>query len=44
MNSFQHATSGDSVSAYDELSAAEGCLGRFPGSQVLTIIKQMAEA
>lgn len=38
------ATSGDDVFAFDEISAAEGCLGRFPGSQVLSVIKEMASA
>ncbi|KAG2439333.1 hypothetical protein HXX76_004692 [Chlamydomonas incerta] len=33
---------GDPVRCYDEVSAARGGLGRFPGSQVLTLVKQFA--
>ena len=36
----QPPISGDSVACYDELSAASGCLGRFPGSQVMFLIQQ----
>uniref|UniRef100_A0A7S3QZE0 Metalloenzyme domain-containing protein n=1 Tax=Dunaliella tertiolecta TaxID=3047 RepID=A0A7S3QZE0_DUNTE len=36
------AVQGDPVRAFDELSAARGALGRFPGSQAMTVIKQMA--
>lgn len=32
---------GDLVTAFDESSAAEGCLGRFSGSQVMPIIQQV---
>jgi len=31
---------GDGVTSFDELSAARGGLGRFPGSQVMGLIKQ----
>ena len=31
---------GDAVRSFDELSAARGSLGRFPGSEVMTLIKQ----
>lgn len=31
---------GDGVCAFDELSAARGGLGRFPGSQVMPLLKQ----
>jgi 2,3-bisphosphoglycerate-independent phosphoglycerate mutase len=34
------ATAGDGVRFFDETSAARGALGRFPGSQAMTIIKQ----
>ncbi|KAL9271323.1 2,3-bisphosphoglycerate-independent phosphoglycerate mutase-like protein [Drosera capensis] len=30
---------GDSVSEFDEIAAARGCLGRFPGSEMMGIIK-----
>ena len=30
---------GDTVRRYDEISAATGALGRFPGSQVMTLVK-----
>eukprot|EP00887_Chlorella_sp_A99_P007404 scaffold2.g7404.t1 len=33
-------TFGDSVAAFSELDAAEGALGRFPGSQLMTLIKE----
>ena len=33
---------GDPVRCYDEVSAARGGLGRFPGSQVLMLVKQFA--
>jgi len=36
------AVLGDSVAAFDELSAASGSLGRFPGSQVMPLLKQFA--
>ncbi|KAF5840262.1 2,3-bisphosphoglycerate-independent phosphoglycerate mutase-domain-containing protein [Dunaliella salina] len=36
------AVLGDPVRAFDELSAARGALGRFPGSQAMTVLKQMA--
>lgn len=32
----------DGVRFYDELSAARGALGRFPGSQAMTVIKRFA--
>ena len=35
---------GDSVQTFDELSAAEGCLGRFQGSQVMPLIKRFIAA
>lgn len=36
------AVRGDPVRSFDELSAARGALGRFPGSEVLTLVKQFA--
>ena len=33
------AVLGDSVSCFDEISAADGALGRLPGCQVLTLVK-----
>nr|XP_027119690.1 uncharacterized protein LOC113736783 [Coffea arabica]XP_027119691.1 uncharacterized protein LOC113736783 [Coffea arabica] len=33
------AFSGDSVCVFDEIAAARGCLGRFPGSEMMGIIK-----
>lgn len=32
--------SGDSVSEFTEIAAARGCLGRFPGSEMMGIIKK----
>ena len=32
--------SGDDVTAFGEAAAASGCLGRFPGSQVMPLIQQ----
>lgn len=34
------AFSGDSVCEYNEIAAARGCLGRFPGSEMMGIIKK----
>jgi 2,3-diphosphopglycerate-independent phosphoglycerate mutase len=34
--------SGDSVLKFTEFDAAEGSLGRFPGSQVMTVVKEFA--
>jgi hypothetical protein len=31
----------DGVCAFDELSAAQGCLGRFTGAGVLPLLKQL---
>lgn len=31
---------GDPVRSFDELSAARGALGRFPGSEVMRLIKR----
>ncbi|GLC37821.1 hypothetical protein PLESTB_001480100 [Pleodorina starrii] len=36
------AVRGDPVRAYDEVSVARGALGRFPGSQVMRLVKQFA--
>ena len=36
------AVRGDAVRSFDELSAARGGLGRFPGSEVMTLLKQFA--
>ena len=36
------AVRGDAVRSFDEVSAARGGLGRFPGSGVMTLIKQFA--
>ena len=32
--------SGDSVSEFDEIAAARGCLGRFPGGEMMGIIRK----
>ena len=32
---------GDSVMQYDELAAARGCLGRFPGSELMPFLKSV---
>ncbi|KAJ4744890.1 hypothetical protein LUZ62_001286 [Rhynchospora pubera] len=32
--------SGDSVSEFSEIAAARGCLGRFPGSEMMGVIKK----
>lgn len=37
------AFSGDSVCKFDEIAAARGCLGRFPGSEMMGIIKKFIE-
>lgn len=34
------AFGGDSVCEFDEISAAKGCLGRFPGGEMMGIIKK----
>lgn len=36
----QRAFAGDSVSELSEVAAARGCLGRFPGSEMMGIIKK----
>ncbi|KXZ52807.1 hypothetical protein GPECTOR_8g193 [Gonium pectorale] len=36
------AVRGDPVRAFDEVSVARGALGRFPGSQVMPLVKQLA--
>ncbi|XP_042504965.1 probable 2,3-bisphosphoglycerate-independent phosphoglycerate mutase [Macadamia integrifolia] len=36
----QKAFSGDSVADFNEIAAAKGCLGRFPGSEMMGIIKK----
>ncbi|KAG0476456.1 hypothetical protein HPP92_013297 [Vanilla planifolia] len=37
---FKNAFAGDSVSEFNEIAAAGGCLGRFPGSEMMGIIKK----
>ncbi|KAG9448680.1 hypothetical protein H6P81_008645 [Aristolochia fimbriata] len=37
------AYSGDSVCLFDEIAAARGCLGRFPGSEMMGIIKKFID-
>ncbi|GAB2278202.1 hypothetical protein Dimus_035305 [Dionaea muscipula] len=37
--SLREPFSGDSVCEFDEIAAARGCLGRFPGSEMMGIIK-----
>lgn len=32
---------GDAVTSFDEISAAKGSLGRFPGNQLLPLIQQL---
>ncbi|XP_010257826.1 PREDICTED: uncharacterized protein LOC104597802 isoform X2 [Nelumbo nucifera] len=39
-NILQKAFSGDSVSEFNEIAAARGCLGRFPGGEMMGIIKR----
>lgn len=34
------AFGGDSVSEFSEIAAARGCLGRFPGSEMMGVIKE----
>jgi 2,3-bisphosphoglycerate-independent phosphoglycerate mutase len=34
------SSSGDSVSEFNEVAAARGCLGRFPGSEMMGVIKK----
>ena len=34
------ALAGDQVSEFSEIAAAKGCLGRFPGSEMMGIIKK----
>ena len=36
----QKSFSGDSVCEFNELAAARGCLGRFPGSEMMSIVKK----
>ena len=38
------AFSGDTVCEYTEIAAARGCLGRFPGSEMMGIIKKFMKA
>uniref|UniRef100_A0A0D9XZZ2 Metalloenzyme domain-containing protein n=1 Tax=Leersia perrieri TaxID=77586 RepID=A0A0D9XZZ2_9ORYZ len=38
------AFSGDSVCEFTEIAAARGCLGRFPGSEMMGIIKKFIKA
>jgi 2,3-bisphosphoglycerate-independent phosphoglycerate mutase len=38
------AFSGDSVCEFNEIAAARGCLGRFPGSEMMGIIKKFIKA
>jgi 2,3-bisphosphoglycerate-independent phosphoglycerate mutase len=38
------AFSGDAVCEYTEIAAARGCLGRFPGSEMMGIIKKFMKA
>ncbi|PKA63982.1 hypothetical protein AXF42_Ash004994 [Apostasia shenzhenica] len=40
INGRHKAVAGDSVSKFSEIAAAEGCLGRFPGSEMMGIIKK----
>ena len=35
-------TFGDGVAAFDEMKAARGFLGRFPGSEVMTLIQRFS--
>ena len=41
-SSLKCSTHGDRVFSFDEAAAAGGCLGRFPGSEVLPLIRQIA--
>ena len=38
------AFTGDTVCEYTEIAAARGCLGRFPGSEMMGIIKKFMKA
>lgn len=38
------ACSGDTVNEFDEMSAAKGCLGRFPGSEMMGIIRNFIDS
>ncbi len=38
------AQHGDSVREFDEVAAAQGALGRFPGSQVMPLIRSFLSA
>lgn len=40
VESWPQGTLGDNVMFFDEISAARGSLGRFPGSEVMTLLKQ----
>lgn len=37
---WEAAVAGDQVMCFDEVSASRGCLGRFQGSEIMSIIKQ----
>lgn len=39
-NKESQAFGGDSVYEFDEIAAAKGCLGRFPGGEMMGIIKK----
>ncbi|WOL05649.1 hypothetical protein Cni_G14378 [Canna indica] len=40
VNNRPKAFSGDSVCQFNEIAAARGCLGRFPGSEMMGVIKK----
>lgn len=44
METWEGGVAGDLVARFDELAASRGCLGRFQGSEMMTIIKQYVEA
>jgi 2,3-bisphosphoglycerate-independent phosphoglycerate mutase len=39
-----HVLHGDSVARFDEVSAAGGALGRFPGREVMGLVKDFISA
>lgn len=44
MEGWEGPVAGDAVFSFDEVAASRGCLGRFQGSEMMSIIKQYMEA
>lgn len=42
--SARRASGGDQVNEFSEIAAARGCLGRFPGSEMMGIIKKFLKS